>query len=100
MAFGGWQLGLDGPARAARRRHAIDQPQPFSTPETRGAYRHAANGAWLARHGKENAARHQAAGGAPQLGDAQSADVSHSRCPSRVGTSAAFAASERRVRAL
>ena len=54
--------------------HAIDQPQPLPTSGARGAYRHAPDGARLAPHGKENAARHQQR--AEPLGNSQSASVS------------------------
>ena len=71
MALRGRQLGVDVRARGARRAHAADQPQPLPAADARRAHRDGADGARLARHGAQDAARHQASApsGSRPLGD-------------------------------
>ena len=62
-AFRGRQLGLELCARRARRRDAADQPQPLPASLTGREDRNDSDGAGVARHGAEDAPRHQAARG-------------------------------------
>ena len=60
------QLGLELRARRARRKDSVDQPQPLPAAVGNRQDRNGSDGAGIACHGAEDAARHQAARRAPR----------------------------------